>query len=145
MSSRGSLLDVNVLVALADADHSAHRRVTAWFNARKQKEWVVCPFTEAGFVRVVTNSSYPGSFTMTEALNVLDEIKDLPGYRFCPVVHPFSELIEPFQARLYGHQQVTDAILLGVAVTENLLLVTLDKALPVLAGPRYETYVKVLG
>ena len=53
-------------------------------------------------------------------------------------------LAKPFQERLFGHQQITDAYLLGLAVRESGVLVTLDKAIRYMAGPKYAKHLLVL-
>lgn len=144
MSSRRFLLDVNILIAMTDAAHADHKRVTTWFNSQGKTDWGVCPFTEAGFVRVVTNPRYAGPFSMTEAIEVLTEIRKHRGYRFWPVSTSWAAMVTPFSERVFGHQQVTDAYLLGLAVKENGVLVTMDQGIKVMAGSEYEHHVLVL-
>ena len=55
-----TLLDVNVLVALVDADHVHHELAHDWFADRGSQSWATCPVTENGFVRVLTNPAYQG-------------------------------------------------------------------------------------
>lgn len=69
-----------------------------------------------------------------EALSLLTERS---GHRFWPIVDGWSALSAPFAERLFGHQQVTDACLLGLAVREDGVLVTMDKAIGYLAGAKY--------
>jgi len=52
--------------------------------------------------------------------------------------------VTPFADRLYGHQQISDAYLLGLAIQEDGVLVTLDKAIKHMAGPKYGKHVLVL-
>jgi hypothetical protein len=56
----------------------------------------------------------------------------------------WTALGAPFQHRVFGCQQITDAYLLGLAVKENGVLVTLDKAIKILAGPQHSKNVLVL-
>jgi predicted nucleic acid-binding protein len=56
----------------------------------------------------------------------------------------WTSLVAPFAGRLYGHQQITDAYLLGLAIKENGVLVTLDRAFRQMAGPKYSKNVLVL-
>jgi hypothetical protein len=67
-----------------------------------------------------------------------------PGYRYWPIASEWSVLAAPLKDRLFGHQQVTDAYLLGLAVKENGVLVTLDRAISYLAGPEYRRNLLVL-
>jgi hypothetical protein len=103
----------------------------------------LCAFSEAGFLRVSTNSA-AGNRTLEQAAGVLKSFANDPCYRYWPIKAGWTSLSEPFQDRVYGHQQVTDAFLLGLAIQENGVLVTLDKAIRYLAGPRYAKHLLVL-
>lgn len=107
--------------------------MTEWFNASPQLHWVLCPFTEAGFLRNAT-APRPGQITMREAAAVLAKMTEHPGYQYLPITSNWPTLSAPFASRVYGTKQVTDAYLLGLAIQQSLILVTLDKALLHLAG-----------
>lgn len=136
------LLDVNVLVALTELKHIHHGMVTNWFDA-PGLDWGLCAFTEAGFLRVAMNPKL-GSYSLEEATQVLAVLAKRPGYRFWPLATGWKALAAPFRERIYGHQQITDAYLLGLAVKESGVLVTLDKAIRHMAGPHYGKHVLVL-
>jgi toxin-antitoxin system PIN domain toxin len=136
------LLDVNVLLALLSEDHIHHRVATDWLNGT-DSQWAICPFTEAGFLRTVT-APRPGKITMMEAAAVLESTTRRPGYRYLPITADFQTLCSPFFARLYGTKQVTDTYLLGLAVREGLVLVTMDKGIVHLAGKEYCQHVLLL-
>ncbi len=55
------------------------------------------------------------------------------------------EAVEGFQERLFGHRQVTDAYLLGMAIRNKGHLITLDRAIEAMAGKDLAQYVVVLG
>jgi toxin-antitoxin system PIN domain toxin len=138
------LADVNVLIALLDEDHIHHKIVASWFDSSAQEEFGVCPFTEAGFLRVTTNPK-AGSRSIESALEALASLDNHAGYRFWPMAEGWVALVEPFLERVHGHQQITDACLLGLAVREGGVLVTLDKGIRYMAGTRYSENVLVLG
>lgn len=71
---------------------------------------------------------------MNEASDVLRQLAEHPGYHYLPITADWHTLCRPFFKRLYGTKQVTDAYLLGLAVREGLILVTLDKTILYLAG-----------
>ena len=137
------LFDVNVVVALLMEDHTHYRLVTEWFNATPDLGWAVCAFTETGFLRTVTAPRH-SQITMSEATKILEKLKEHPGYRYLPITADWHTLCSPFYRRLYGTKQVTDAFLLGLAVHEGFILVTLDRALLHLAGEAYKSHVLVL-
>jgi len=136
------LLDVNVLIALADPLHMHHHLVMQWFGTGG-RDWGVCAFSEAGFLRVTTNPKV-GTRSLKQAAGVLAGLTSYPGYRFWPMNSGWTALAAPLSGRVYGHQQITDAYLLGLAIKENGVLVTLDKAIRYMAGPRYAKHLLVL-
>ena len=142
MSKPGYLLDVNVLVALMDEGHVHHDKVLAWFQASAE-DWGTCAFTEAGLVRIMSNPR-ASVYTIEEVSEALKALISHPGYRFWPIQAGWAAVTMPLRGRMFGHQQVTDAWLLGLAVKENGILVTLDKAIRHLAGERYKSNVLVL-
>jgi toxin-antitoxin system PIN domain toxin len=143
MSAERFLLDVNVLVALFDSTHSHHRVVARWFSL-PGLQWGICAFTEAGFLRITTNV-YAGGRTLEQATNIVKSFSNDPNFTYWPMRTDWPTVAEFFQGRLFGHQQITDAYLLGMAIKEKGVLVTLDKALKTLAGPEYLKNILVLG
>jgi len=136
------LLDVNVLIALAEPEHPHHETVMNWFET-PGLDWGLCAFSEAGFLRVSTNPKV-GFHTVRESTLVLAGLANRPGYRFWPITTGWADLAAPFRDRVFGYQQITDAYLLGLAVKGNGILVTLDKAIRYMAGPQYSKHVLVL-
>jgi predicted nucleic acid-binding protein len=141
LSKAEYLLDVNVYVALLTENHVYHQLVTRWFNT-PGLQWAICPFTEAGFLRNAT-AQRSGQITMSEATSILLTMTQHPGYQYQSITADWHTLCSPFFKRLYGTKQVTDAFLLGLAVREEMILVTLDKAIIHLAG-EYQKHVLLL-
>ncbi|MDX6458913.1 MAG: uncharacterized protein QOE55_2610 [Acidobacteriaceae bacterium] len=142
LSKAEYLLDVNVFVALLSENHIHHQFVTEWFNTPGLR-WAICPFTEAGFLRNAT-APRAGQITMSEATAVLARMTQQPGYHYLPIAADWQTLCSPFFTRLYGTKQVTDAFLLGLAVRERLVLVTMDKGIVHLAGNEHSQLVLLL-
>jgi uncharacterized protein len=143
--TRRTLLDVNVLIALLEPGHDFFQKAQEWFSSSGKDNWGVCPLTEIGFVRITTNPSfYPGPRTHEEATFILAELANRPGYRHWPLTESWPALTEPFAARITGHQQVTDAYLLGMAIRENGVLVTFDRGLKYLAGPQFSKNLMII-
>ena len=126
------LLDVNVAVALLDEAHIHHEAAEKWFDTPGLR-WALCAFTEAGVLRFFTRPK-TGEMSMEQITAMLGRLKEQPGYHYQPVSADWQELTKPFSKRVHGHNQVTDAYLLGVAVREGLVLTTFDKAVVHLAG-----------
>ncbi len=55
------LLDANVLIALADADHILNTRALQFFEEEALRSgWATCPLTENAFLRIFGGRKYPG-------------------------------------------------------------------------------------
>jgi toxin-antitoxin system PIN domain toxin len=140
------LLDVNVLVALLWPDHEAYDRAQEWFGRKARSGWATCPFTQAGFVRIVSNPSFSAhAVTPTEATRLLTENLEFPGHTFWKDEITFAEAVQPFQLRLKGHQQVSDAYLLGLAMHQRGKLATFDKKIGALLSKNTDwNYLEVI-
>jgi uncharacterized protein len=142
---RKSLLDLNVLIALADPEHWHHQKARNWFTTAGRERLGVCPLTEAGFLRVTTNPSFhPGPRTLEHAIAILQVLKGRDDYWYCPIDESWVALTVRFASRIRGHQQVTNAYLLGLAIKEDGVLVTFDKAIKYMAGAEFSRNVLVL-
>ncbi len=143
--SLATLLDVNVLVASVYEWHVAHGLVHAWWKESEGKPWATCPLTQAGLVRIISNPGFPPDpVNVAEALQLLTDITHRPGHSFWPMDISFAEAVQPFRDRLFGHRQVTDAYLLGLAIRNKGKLATLDRAIRAMAGREFAQYVTVL-
>lgn len=85
-----------------------------------------------------------GGQTVEASIRAMELAARHPGHRYWPIIEDGVALIAPFSNRIYGHQQVTDALLLGLAVKENGVLVTMDKGIRHLAGNQYSKHLLVL-
>ena len=125
-----SLLDVNVLVALAWPNHVHHPAALAWFRDQRSAGWATCPLTQSGFVRVSSNRNViPEARTPGEALHLLRRIVALPGHRFWADDVSIASADEIDGTKLLGYRQVTDAHLLALAIRRRGRLVTFDTGL----------------
>jgi toxin-antitoxin system PIN domain toxin len=136
---------VNVLIALLEPGHGFFQKAQQWFRSSGKDNWGVCPLTEIGFVRITTNPSFfPGPRTHEEATSILAKLADRPGYRYWPITESWTSLTSAFADRITGHQQVTDAYLLGLAIKENGVLVTFDRGIKYMAGAEFRDNLLVL-
>ncbi|MGA3373068.1 MAG: TA system VapC family ribonuclease toxin [Terracidiphilus sp.] len=133
---RAYLPDVNIWIALSDPAHAAHEQATEWLLGSHGAPLLLCPVTEAGFVRIAA-SPLVGKKSIADAMRMLQEIVALPNCESLPSKHSWLELIQPLTPRLHGYRQVTDALLLGLAIRHNAVLVTLDRSIQALAGEAY--------
>jgi uncharacterized protein len=124
------LLDVNVLIALMWPAHESHTQAQEWFGRKSRAGWATCPFTQAAFVRIISNPAFSSdAVTSQEALKLLATNLNHPSHRFWPDEISFVEAVQPFAQRLAGHQQVTDAYLLGLVMHKQAKLATMDRAI----------------
>src|SRR5690242_11268240 len=77
-----SLLDVNVVIALLDADHSLHERATDWFSAHAHQGWASCPIVENGCVRIMSHPGYPNRLPPKLIVERLREATDDRTHEF---------------------------------------------------------------
>jgi len=124
------LLDANVLIALAWPEHVSHEKVGRWFVRHAAAGWATCPFTQAAFVRVLSNPAFSvEALTPENALEVLESNLGLPGHHFWADSISAPDALRSIEGRLRGHQQITDAYLLGLAIHHKGRLATLDKGI----------------
>ena len=127
-----ALLDVNVLLALLDADHVDHRAAREWLERDIEHGWASCAFTENGFVRVVTQRRYPSPVSPSEAIDRLRRATSTSHHQFLPC--DVSLLDRPIHSdRIHGSKQVTDVYLLALAITYGCRFVTFDRSIPLSA------------
>lgn len=139
------LLDVNILLGLFWEDHQFHKLVLHWFNEHGQHSFATCGLTQSGFVRLSSNPQYSKrSVSVNDALHLLSVLTEKAGHVFWPLEIGIRETTEPLVSNLFGHKQVTEAYLLGLAIRQDGTLVTLDRAIPQLAGKAFAQHVLLL-
>lgn len=124
------LLDVNVLIALVDPRHVFHDPANAWFHREAVASWATCPITENGLVQIVGSNRYRNPVgPPSEVLRTLDLLRDMRGHVFWPdtVSLANGRLFNP--SALTAPEQITDAYLLALAVSNGSLLATFDRRL----------------
>lgn len=122
-----SLLDVNLLVALAWPNHVHHQAAHRWFREVHEGGWATCPLTQSGFVRVSSNRFVlPEAATPRDAVLLLRELIKRPGHAFWDDDVSIAGTDAFALDRLFEHRQVTDAHLLALATRQGGRLATLD-------------------
>lgn len=122
-----ALLDVNLLIALLDAEHDSYALGHRWLNANLLAGWASCPLTENGCLRVMTNPRYSSPLKPDAVLARLEEAKSNGHHEFWPDDLSITDPALFNRGRLRGHQQVTDVYLLALAVKHGGKLVTFDQ------------------
>lgn len=125
-----ALLDVNVLIALLDADHMLHGRATQWFADRAREGWASCPITQNGCVRILSHPGYPHPHPVAAVVERLGEACATPIHEFWPddISLLDAGVVDP--ARVHGPRQLTDVYLFALAIRHRGQFVTFDTAVP---------------
>jgi len=128
------LLDANVLVALLWPAHEHHTRVQDWFSRNQKSGWATCPLTQAAVVRILSNPAFSrDALSVQQALSLLEANIKHPAHHFWRDDISIIAALSPFKKRLTGHQQLTDAYLLGLAQYHKGKFATMDRAVMALA------------
>lgn len=128
-----SLLDVNVLVALLDADHVDHLTARAWLEREIEGGWASCALTQNGFIRVMSQPRYPSPVTPAEAADRLSRATSTGHHAFWPCAISLLDEHVVDRSRLHGPRQITDVYLLALATSNGGRFVTFDGAVPLAA------------
>ncbi|MGH8673335.1 MAG: TA system VapC family ribonuclease toxin [Burkholderiales bacterium] len=121
-----ALLDVNVLIALLDPDHSLHARATQWFSRHARDGWASCPLTQNGCVRIMSHPGYPNALSVRAVMERLAQAAAGALHEFWPddVSLLDARIADP--SRIHGPRQLTDVYLLALAVRHGGRFVTFD-------------------
>ncbi|MDR1295551.1 MAG: PIN domain-containing protein [Bifidobacteriaceae bacterium] len=122
-----ALLDVNVLVALLDSRHALHEIAVNWLRANIGAGWTTCAITQNGFVRIVSQPSYPNAVSTEQANVTLRSATADAAHRFLPCDIQVCDAGRIRPGHLLGPKQVTDAYLLALATAHGGLLATFDQ------------------
>jgi uncharacterized protein len=136
------LLEGNVLVALAVADHLHHGAARRWFRG-VEGAFATTPITQGTLLRLLVRNGMAAS----EALAVLRGFTRHARHDFWPADRPYDgqariergqpALLRPGQGRealrgVLGHRQVTDGYLAALARAKKGRLATFDSGLATL-------------
>jgi toxin-antitoxin system PIN domain toxin len=124
-----ALLDVNVLIALLDADHSLHAPALSWFAGNAKSGWASCPITQNGCLRVMSHPGYPNPLPVRSIVERLADATANAAHAFWAddVSLLDTRVVDP--GRIHGPRQVSDLYLLALAVRNRGRLVTFDRAI----------------
>jgi toxin-antitoxin system PIN domain toxin len=133
-----ALLDVNVLIALLDSDHSLHARATQWFGSHARSGWASCPITQNGCVRIMSHPGYPNALPVRMVMERLAEASASTFHAFWPDDISLLDAQVADSARIHGPRQLTDLYLLALAVRHVGQFVTFDSSVSIDAVRRAE-------
>ncbi len=128
-----ALLDINVLIALLDAQHVHHRAAHEWLGRNIEEGWASCPITQNGFVRIVSQPGYPAPVRPHEAAARLQEACATEWHDFWPDDSSLIGNRAISWQHILGSRQITDIYLLALATEHDGRFVTLDRKVSVAA------------
>lgn len=128
-----ALLDVNVLIALLDSDHTSHAVAMSWFAKHAHEGWASCPITQNGCIRIMSNQSYPNALPVQAVMKRLADACEEDVHEFWS---DEVSLLDPDvidSTRIHGPRQLTDIYLLALAVANEARFVTFETGVPLAA------------
>jgi hypothetical protein len=131
-----ALLDVNVLLALAWPNHVHHLAAHQWFAENHEQGWATCPLTELGFVRLgMQLSVVKVPILFGDVMEALARMTASSAHRFWPLEAGPAGIRDEIRSRIVGHHQLTDAVLLDLAIRRQARLATLERRIASLLPP----------
>lgn len=118
------LLDANVLIALAVADHVHHDAAEDWFSGRRGR-FATCPITQGALIRLVMRHGADAG----QGTAVLARFTAHRAHVFWADDLDFGVVT---MSGVIGHRQVTDAYLAALARHHGSQVATFDEGLAVL-------------
>lgn len=130
-----ALLDINVIIALFDPDHSFHERAHGWWEMHGRGGWASCPLTENGAVRIMSNPGYSREmqFSPGDLIGQLHQFVDGTDHEFWEDSVTLRNRAIFACDRIHSSRHLTDLYLLGLAVSRQGRLVTFDAKIPISA------------
>jgi toxin-antitoxin system PIN domain toxin len=135
-----SLLDVNVLLALAWPNNLHHEAAHRWFAEKRRlaesRVWATCPHTQLEFLRLSMQPAVvKTAISFADAQQALTASISAVDHEFWPMAVSFIDVAEDIRSRIAGHQQLADAVLLDLAVRNSGRLATFDHRIVNLVKP----------
>ena len=113
--------------------HVFFQHARRWFAAHRGGGWATCPMSQAGLVRLYAQPAVMGvEISPQEAMEVLEQTCAETDHVFWPQNSSITELRPEIRQRLVGHKQLSDALLLDLAIRNGGRLITFDQRVRVL-------------
>lgn len=124
-----ALFDINVLLALFDSSHLQHARALEWWSKNMSFGWATSPLTENGYLRIVSQNSYPNPVPLSDAIAVLNRQIAEGGHEFWPDSVSLVDTDQFDHSHVLSPRQLTDVYLLALAVKHGGRFVTFDRGI----------------
>jgi uncharacterized protein len=124
-----ALLDINVIIALFDPDHTFHERAHAWWSQNSKDGWASCPITENGVVRIMTHSGYSKKIQLAPSALIaqLRLFAQQTDHEFWGDTISLRDESIFDGDHIHSSRQLTDLYLLALAASHQARLVTFDE------------------
>ncbi|MDX6766830.1 MAG: TA system VapC family ribonuclease toxin [Candidatus Methylacidiphilales bacterium] len=126
-----ALLDVNVLVALFDQEHTFNDLAHQWFESNRDQGWATCPLTENGLVRVLSHPRYSSRIVRSPGW-VIESLRAFiraGQHLFWPDDVSLLDSSQVDCSHILSSRQITHVYLLSLAVKHQGRLVTFDEGI----------------
>jgi len=125
-----ALLDINVVIALLDPDHTLHNQAHQWWAANHKSGWASCPLSENGVVRIMANPAYSKKvhFSPPDLISRLHTFASGTDHEFWPDEVSLRDQKVFVIERLLSSRQLTDVYLLALAAQRRGRLATFDQS-----------------
>lgn len=122
-----ALLDINVLIALLDAQHVHHQLAARWLGKNIEAGWASCPLTQNGVIRIMSQPAYTNPLPPASIAERLTEAVGSGWHAFWPGEVSLLESGTVDWQKILGSRQITDVYLLALAVRHGGRFVTFDR------------------
>ncbi|MCH8474034.1 MAG: hypothetical protein LAT55_02275 [Opitutales bacterium] len=126
-----ALLDINVLIALFDADHIFNDGAHRWLEAQAGEGIATCPLTENGLIRILSHPNYSKKIRLTPS-EVMRRLMGFISKQNHRLVADTISLTDPARIDpdlILGSKQITDIYLLALAIENGVRLATFDASI----------------
>jgi len=111
---------------------AAHR----WFAENHAVGWATCPLTQLGFVRLsIQPAVVKVPILFGDVMEALAQMTASGAHRFWPLEGGLADIRDEIRARIVGHHQRADAVLLDLAIRNRGRLATFDRRISGLLPP----------
>lgn len=128
-----ALLDVNVLIALHDANHALHATASKWLIDNIEQGWASCPLTQNGCLRIMAQSGYSNPQPLSVLVRLLQKSTNSLAHEFWGDGPSLLDATRFQHGHIHSPRQLTDLYLLALAVAHQGRFVTFDQRIPLSA------------
>ena len=136
-TSKISLPDINVWIALSSDRHAHHGRAGNWFRATGEAGAAFCRVTQMGFLRLLTNACVMGDDVLSQrqAWSIYDHLVSDPRVVFALEPPNIEHVWKKLTQSAFGATSLwTDAYIAALALLHDFCVVSFDKSFANIAG-----------